>query len=108
VQHWTSDGLSPGDVLVSNHPQLAGGSHLPDITVITPVFVDGHKHPQFFVASRYVLNDVIHAQQTCNLMLHAGSIHTQRYNVTLLSNFNYATEHYGTMCRLLALNCTSN
>jgi N-methylhydantoinase B/oxoprolinase/acetone carboxylase alpha subunit len=53
VQHWTLDGLSPGDVLVSNHPQLAGGSHLPDITVITPVFVDGHKHPQFFVASRY-------------------------------------------------------
>ena len=29
--------LSPGDVLVSNHP-AAGGSHLPDITVITPVF----------------------------------------------------------------------
>jgi 5-oxoprolinase (ATP-hydrolysing) len=29
--------LKPGDVLVSNHPD-AGGSHLPDITVITPVF----------------------------------------------------------------------
>lgn len=29
--------LEPGDVLVSNHP-AAGGSHLPDITVITPVF----------------------------------------------------------------------
>jgi 5-oxoprolinase (ATP-hydrolysing) len=29
--------LKPGDVLVSNHP-AAGGSHLPDITVITPVF----------------------------------------------------------------------
>jgi Hydantoinase B/oxoprolinase len=42
-------------VLVSNHPQLAGGSHLPDITVITPVFVECHKHPQFFVASRCVL-----------------------------------------------------
>jgi 5-oxoprolinase (ATP-hydrolysing) len=25
-----------GDVLLSNHPQ-AGGSHLPDLTVITPV-----------------------------------------------------------------------
>jgi len=33
-----AEGLAPGDVLVSNHPQLAGGSHLPDITVITPVF----------------------------------------------------------------------
>ena len=30
-------GLKPGDVLVSNHP-ADGGSHLPDITVITPVF----------------------------------------------------------------------
>ena len=27
----------PGDVFLSNHP-LAGGSHLPDLTVITPVF----------------------------------------------------------------------
>ncbi len=38
-----------GDVLVSNHP-AAGGSHLPDITVITPVLQDGQ--PIFFVASR--------------------------------------------------------
>jgi 5-oxoprolinase (ATP-hydrolysing) len=34
----TQDGIIDGDVLVSNHPQLAGGSHLPDITVITPIF----------------------------------------------------------------------
>ena len=32
--------LYPGDVLVSNHP-CAGGSHLPDITVMTPVFKNG-------------------------------------------------------------------
>jgi 5-oxoprolinase (ATP-hydrolysing) len=38
-----------GEVLVSNHP-AAGGSHLPDITVITPVYKDGK--PVFFVASR--------------------------------------------------------
>jgi 5-oxoprolinase (ATP-hydrolysing) len=37
VRYWGSD-LEEGDVLVSNHPQLAGGSHLPDITVITPIF----------------------------------------------------------------------
>ncbi|PSC69547.1 5-oxoprolinase isoform B [Micractinium conductrix] len=43
-------GLAEGDVLVSNHPQLAGGSHLPDITVITPVFEGGSV--VFFVASR--------------------------------------------------------
>ncbi len=41
--------LREGDVLVSNHP-IAGGSHLPDITVITPVWRDGR--PIFFVASR--------------------------------------------------------
>lgn len=41
LKHWGTDGLKEGDVLVSNHPQLAGGSHLPDITVITPVFNQG-------------------------------------------------------------------
>jgi hypothetical protein len=35
---------------VSNHPQLAGGSHLPDITVITPVWDSGAV--VFWVASR--------------------------------------------------------
>jgi 5-oxoprolinase (ATP-hydrolysing) len=49
VKHWGAD-LVEGDVLVSNHPQLAGGSHLPDITVITPVFHEGQI--AFFVASR--------------------------------------------------------
>jgi len=29
--------LAPGDVVVTNHPAF-GGSHLPDVTVITPVF----------------------------------------------------------------------
>lgn len=29
--------LYPGDVILTNHP-VAGGSHLPDLTVITPVF----------------------------------------------------------------------
>ena len=47
--------LKPGDVLVSNHP-AAGGSHLPDITVITPVFQQeaesNNKKIIFWVASR--------------------------------------------------------
>ncbi|XP_058056200.1 5-oxoprolinase [Anopheles bellator] len=44
--------LKPGDVLLSNHPQ-AGGSHLPDLTVITPVFApESSAEPVFFVASR--------------------------------------------------------
>jgi len=51
--------IHDGDVLVSNHPQ-AGGSHLPDITVITPVFAPSKspyakynaRGPLFFLASR--------------------------------------------------------
>ncbi|EFK05396.1 hydantoinase/oxoprolinase [delta proteobacterium NaphS2] len=41
--------LREGDVLVTNHPS-AGGSHLPDITVITPVWHDGK--PVMTVANR--------------------------------------------------------
>ncbi|MZH02074.1 MAG: 5-oxoprolinase, partial [Nitrospinae bacterium] len=41
--------ISEGEVWVSNHP-ATGGSHLPDITVITPVVNEGK--PIFFVASR--------------------------------------------------------
>ncbi len=44
-----SEDIRPGDVLVSNHP-AAGGSHLPDITVITPVFREGEII--FWVAAR--------------------------------------------------------
>jgi 5-oxoprolinase (ATP-hydrolysing) len=42
--------LEDGDVVVSNDPS-AGGSHLPDVTVVTPVFTPGPQ-PHFFVASR--------------------------------------------------------
>ncbi|KAF7274470.1 hypothetical protein GWI33_012878, partial [Rhynchophorus ferrugineus] len=41
----------PGQVILSNHP-AAGGSHLPDFTVITPVFYRNIETPIFFVASR--------------------------------------------------------
>ncbi|CAH3017311.1 unnamed protein product [Porites evermanni] len=45
------DDLKEGDVILSNHPS-AGGTHLPDLTVITPVFYPGQAKPVFFVASR--------------------------------------------------------
>ncbi len=43
----------PGDIYVTNDP-YRGGSHLPDVTVITPVFIEpaAPGAPQFFVASR--------------------------------------------------------
>ncbi|GME28214.1 5-oxoprolinase (atp-hydrolysing) [Neofusicoccum parvum] len=43
--------LKPGDVICSNHP-LAGGTHLPDITIITPIWDDAGKEIIFYVASR--------------------------------------------------------
>lgn len=48
LKYWGNN-LNEGDVLVTNHP-CAGGSHLPDITVVTPVFNNGKL--VFFVASR--------------------------------------------------------
>uniref|UniRef100_A0A1I7XEM6 Hydantoinase_B domain-containing protein n=1 Tax=Heterorhabditis bacteriophora TaxID=37862 RepID=A0A1I7XEM6_HETBA len=45
------DNISDGDVILSNHPK-AGGSHLPDFTIITPVFFKSIPHPVFFLANR--------------------------------------------------------
>lgn len=41
--------MEDGDVIITNHP-VAGGSHLPDVTAITPCFYEGK--PIFYVASR--------------------------------------------------------
>lgn len=43
--------LRPGDVYMLNNP-YNGGTHLPDVTVITPVFLAGTESPSFYVASR--------------------------------------------------------
>jgi 5-oxoprolinase (ATP-hydrolysing) len=43
--------MQPGDVFVLNDP-YHGGTHLPDITVITPVYLKGHADPVFYVGSR--------------------------------------------------------
>lgn len=44
-------GLRPGRAWMLNAP-YAGGTHLPDITVVTPVFIADEAAPAFFVASR--------------------------------------------------------
>jgi 5-oxoprolinase (ATP-hydrolysing) len=45
-------GLREGDVVMLNDP-YHGGTHLPDVTVVTPVFVaEGEAAPAFYVASR--------------------------------------------------------
>jgi 5-oxoprolinase (ATP-hydrolysing) len=43
--------LAPGDVYVTNDP-YRGGSHLPDVTVITPVFDETGSRLLFFTGSR--------------------------------------------------------
>lgn len=43
--------LRPGDVALSNDP-FAGGTHLPDITAVAPVFAEGASRPSFHVAVR--------------------------------------------------------
>ncbi len=44
-------GMAPGDVYVANDP-YRGGSHLPDITVVTPVHNEATGELLFFTASR--------------------------------------------------------
>ena len=43
--------MQPGDVFVLNDP-YHGGTHLPDVTVITPVYLDDGEQPIFYVGSR--------------------------------------------------------
>lgn len=43
--------FEPGDVVILNDP-YRGGTHLPDITMIAPVYVEGKSEPAFFVANR--------------------------------------------------------
>ncbi|HXI44405.1 MAG TPA: hydantoinase B/oxoprolinase family protein [Bryobacteraceae bacterium] len=43
--------LAPGDVVVVNDP-FRGGTHLPDITAVSAVFVKGRRRPAFYVANR--------------------------------------------------------
>lgn len=57
--------LEPGDLAFLNDP-YAGGTHLPDVTMVMPVFVRGSRKPMFYVANRAHHADVGGA--------HAGSM----------------------------------
>lgn len=43
--------LRPGDMVALNDP-FQGGTHLPDITIVAPVFAPGRPEPAFLVANR--------------------------------------------------------
>jgi N-methylhydantoinase B len=44
-------GFRPGDMVMLNDP-FRGGTHLPDITIVAPVFAKGGETPDFYVANR--------------------------------------------------------
>ncbi|HEV2279820.1 MAG TPA: hydantoinase B/oxoprolinase family protein [Acidobacteriaceae bacterium] len=43
--------FEPGDVVILNDP-YAGGTHLPDITMVLPVFLSDAKSPAYYVSTR--------------------------------------------------------
>ncbi|HEV3254371.1 MAG TPA: hydantoinase B/oxoprolinase family protein [Candidatus Acidoferrales bacterium] len=43
--------LGPGDIALLNDP-FAGGTHLPDLTLVMPVFLPPERRPAFYVANR--------------------------------------------------------
>jgi N-methylhydantoinase B len=43
--------FAPGDIVILNDP-FAGGTHLPDITMVLPVFLAYRERPAFYVSSR--------------------------------------------------------
>ena len=49
--------LRPGDVVIVNDP-FRGGTHLPDITSVSGVFLGGRRRPDYYVASRAHHSDV--------------------------------------------------
>jgi N-methylhydantoinase B/oxoprolinase/acetone carboxylase alpha subunit len=49
--------MEPGDVVILNDP-FHGGTHLPDITLVQPIFVGDDPAPLFYVANRAHHSDV--------------------------------------------------
>jgi N-methylhydantoinase B/oxoprolinase/acetone carboxylase alpha subunit len=49
--------MQPGDIVMLNDP-FHGGTHLPDITLVSPVFLPRDRKPTFFVANRAHHSDV--------------------------------------------------
>lgn len=43
--------IEDGDAIILNDP-FRGGTHLPDITLVSPVFIEGKNKPVYFIANR--------------------------------------------------------
>ncbi|KAI0144513.1 Hydantoinase B/oxoprolinase-domain-containing protein [Xylariaceae sp. FL1272] len=75
--------LRPGDVIVANHP-TSGGTHLPDITCITPVFDASGRDIIFYTASRG------HHQEIGGILpgsMPAGSVELHEEGAAIISEF---------------------
>ncbi|RDW56841.1 hypothetical protein BP5796_12908 [Coleophoma crateriformis] len=73
----------PGDVIVANHP-ISGGTHLPDITCITPVFNQDGTEIIFYTASRG------HHQEIGGILpgsMPAGSVELWEEGAAIVSHF---------------------
>lgn len=66
--------LAPGDVVVLNDP-YAGGTHLPDVTIVRPVFLPRQREPEWFVVNRAHHADIGGA--TPGSMAIAGDLHAE-------------------------------
>lgn len=42
LERYNLDEMDDGDAFICNDPYVAGGTHLPDVSVITPIFADGN------------------------------------------------------------------
>lgn len=83
-QHKKYEGqLKPGDVIVANHP-ISGGTHLPDITCVTPVFDATGKTIIFYTASRG------HHQEIGGILpgsMPAGSVELHEEGAMIISEY---------------------
>ncbi|MHA1329916.1 MAG: hydantoinase B/oxoprolinase family protein [Candidatus Hodarchaeales archaeon] len=55
LNKFSVESLKPGDSIILNSP-YEGGTHLPDVTFVMPVFIDGHL--KFFVTNRAHAADI--------------------------------------------------
>ncbi|HEY2469440.1 MAG TPA: hydantoinase B/oxoprolinase family protein [Terracidiphilus sp.] len=101
--------LTPGDVALLNDP-YRGGTHLPDITMVAPVFLPGRNRAAFYVANRAHHADVGGmypgsmgpcreiAQEGIRIppvkLMHGGKMNTQLL-ATILANVRTPREREG-------------
>jgi N-methylhydantoinase B len=70
--------MAEGDVVVLNDP-YAGGTHLPDVTLVAPVYVRGHRRPFAYVADRAHHADIGGA--SAGSMALASDIHQEGFRI---------------------------